>query len=74
MSEGTYSTDGPICPYCQRQFTPDEPHYFDERRYTEDDCDQCGKTFSVEVYTSTSWRCEPIAAPGPSTDEPSQQE
>ncbi len=56
----TYSTDGPICPHCKAQYTPDEPHYFDESGYTEDECDGCGKPFKVSVYTQTSWTCEPI--------------
>lgn len=56
----TYSKDGPICPHCQRQFTPDEAHYYDEHLYTSQDCDECGKTFSVSVNISASWSCEPI--------------
>lgn len=59
MTDDTYSIEGPQCPYCQRQYTADEPHYFDEMGYTEEDCDQCGKTFEVMVYTSTSWTCSP---------------
>lgn len=61
MSE-TYSTEGPVCPHCQRQFTADEPHYYDEGGYTEDQCDQCGGKFKVEVYHSVSWTCEPMEA------------
>jgi DNA-directed RNA polymerase subunit RPC12/RpoP len=56
----TYSTEGPICPHCKRQFTADEPHYYDETGYTEDECDNCGKKFSVRVYVSTSWTCEAV--------------
>lgn len=58
----TYSTDGPVCPHCRRQYTPDEPHYFDEKGYTKEECDGCGKTFAVEVFTQTSWTCQPIEA------------
>lgn len=59
-AESTYSTEGPICPYCARQYTADEGHYYDEQNYTEQECDGCEKTFSVRVYTSTSWTCEAI--------------
>jgi hypothetical protein len=60
MSAETYSTEGPKCPNpdCGFQFTTDEAHYFDEAEYTEDDCPECGETFDVEVYVSTSWTCE----------------
>lgn len=57
-----YSTEGPICPHCERQYTADEPYYFDESNYTSQECDGCGKTFSVQVYTSTSWTCEAMPA------------
>jgi rRNA maturation protein Nop10 len=60
MPEDTYSHEGPKCPHCGRQFTADEPHYYDEMRYTRDDCDECGKPFSVSVHVSTTWSCEPI--------------
>jgi hypothetical protein len=60
MAEDTYSSEGPQCPYCGRQFTADEGHYFDESNYTEDDCDECGKKFSVSVHTSVAWACTPI--------------
>lgn len=60
MTAETYSTEGPICPYCARQYTADEGHYYDESNYTSEDCGSCGKTFSVEVYTSTSWTCEAV--------------
>ncbi|MFA7333373.1 MAG: hypothetical protein WC130_03670 [Kiritimatiellia bacterium] len=51
-----YETEGPKCPYCGRQYTADEPHYFSEK-YTEETCDnrKCGKTFEVEVEHSTTW-------------------
>lgn len=57
---GTYSTDGPVCPHCGRAYTPDEAYYYDESRFTEMDCDECGKKFRVRVYTSTSWTCRPV--------------
>lgn len=55
----THSTEGPICPNpeCGRQFTADESYYYAETDYTEETCDQCGETFDVEVYISTSWTC-----------------
>jgi hypothetical protein len=56
--EMTCSDKGPKCPYCACQYTADEPHYFDELRYTEETCDECGKTFSVSVCTSTTWTCK----------------
>jgi transposase-like protein len=56
----TWSSDGPQCPYCGRQYTADESHYYDEQNYTEEDCDSCGKKFAVEVHTSVYWACEPI--------------
>lgn len=55
----TYSREGPQCPHCGRQYTADEPWYYDETNFTADVCDQCDKPFKVSVYTSTSWTCEP---------------
>lgn len=74
MPEDTYSTEGPQCPYCKRQYTADEPCYYDERLYTEETCDNCEKTFSVSVCHSTSWSCEPLDdGEDDSTPLPSQQ-
>ena len=56
----TYSTEGPQCPYCERQFTADEPFYYDERLCDKLECDECGRAFKVEVSHSTSWTCEMI--------------
>lgn len=53
----TYETEGPKCPCCGRQLTADDPAYYDEMRYTEETCDDCGAVFDVSVYTSTSWTC-----------------
>lgn len=61
MEKYTYSTSGPKCPYCGFQITPDEGFYYDENKYTEETCGECEKKFSVSVYNSTSWTCEPIA-------------
>ena len=56
----TYSSEGPQCPHCGRQYTADEPHYYDEMNYTEEQCDECNKPFSVRVCTTVAWSCEPI--------------
>lgn len=60
MVEDTYSHEGPQCPHCLRQFTADDRFYYDENNYTEDQCDECGGKFTVEVCHSTSWSCEAI--------------
>ncbi len=56
----TYSHEGPKCPNpdCGRQYTADDPAYYDESNYTEETCDNCGETFDVEVYHSVSWSCD----------------
>jgi transposase-like protein len=53
----THSDEGPRCPYCSRQYTADDPEYYDEQGYTEETCDECEKTFDVSVFISTSWTC-----------------
>jgi ribosomal protein L37AE/L43A len=53
----TFSSHGPECPKCGFTFTPDDSIYYDENRYTEDECPECETKFRVEVYTSTSWTC-----------------
>ena len=58
-SKETYSTEGPQCPHCKAQLTADEAHYYSES-YTEDTCQECEKPFKVNVYTETSWTCEPL--------------
>lgn len=55
----TYETRGARCPYCQHLHEADESYWYDEM-LTEHECDDCGKTFEVRVYTSTSWSCEPL--------------
>lgn len=50
-----YEHEGPKCPYCGRQYTADEPHYFDEAGYIEETCDSCEKTFDVDVRVSINW-------------------
>lgn len=63
----TYEHEGPKCPHCGRQYTADEPHYYDDSNYTEDECDQCGGKFTVRVDHWTTWSCTAIAPP-PQTD------
>lgn len=58
LREGrTYSKNGPECPKCGFTLTPDEGCYYDENRYTEETCQECGTAFKVEVFHSTSWTC-----------------
>jgi len=55
----TYSHEGPTCPYCGHVMTPDEGYFHDEHRYTEQECPECEKAYSVEVNNWTSWGCRP---------------
>ena len=73
MDDNTYSTEGPQCPYCKRQYTADEPGYYDVMNYTSEDCDNCGKTFAVSVYTDTSWTCSTVAPAPTLTITPEDQ-
>lgn len=61
VEKETYSTSGPVCPYCGYQITPDEGFYFDETRYTSDECPECEKKFQVSVDHEVTWTCEPKA-------------
>jgi transcription elongation factor Elf1 len=49
-----YSRVGPTCPYCGHTETPDDAFYYDEDT-TELECGECGQTYDVQVYHSTSW-------------------
>ena len=60
MKTSTYNNAGPQCPACDFVFTPDEAIYYDSRRYTQDECPDCGQKFNVEVIHSVNWRCRPI--------------
>lgn len=55
----TDSHEGPQCPHCGRQYTADDPAFFDERNYVEETCDDCGKQFAVRVETTVTWTCWP---------------
>ena len=57
--EETYSTDGPICPYCEHQHNPaDEPQHYYNEMADESTCSSCGKDFKLSVYVRHSWTCE----------------
>ena len=58
------------CLSCGQQWTADDSHFYDEMNYTEDDCDGCGKKFTVSVYTETSWTC---SAPPQNSEEQSDE-
>ena len=60
VNDYTCSTAGPECPYCGRAFVADEPFYYDESKFTEMECDACGKEFKVEVCHSVSWECRKL--------------
>lgn len=62
MVADTYSTAGPICPYCEHKHRADEPFYFDEDM-TRMDCEACDRGFDVHVYTQTSWTTSALAHP-----------
>lgn len=48
-----YSTEGPVCPFCQVVFTPDENYFYNESGFVMD-CD-CGGHFHVRPECSWSW-------------------
>jgi hypothetical protein len=48
------SDDGPVCPGCGRQFTTDEPSYYDESGF-ELECDACPVVFHVTPAASWMW-------------------
>lgn len=57
-NEETYSTDGPICPYCKKLHKPDDGYFYSED-FDEQTCYSCNKDFNVSVYVSHSWTCTP---------------
>jgi hypothetical protein len=54
-----FSTEGPVCPCCGSQRTPDEASYYDESGF-ELECDECGTAFTVQPFASWSWTSRPI--------------
>ena len=54
--EETYSTAGPVCPWCGYEHKHDGGYFYDEG-LTEFDCESCGREVGVRVFTSTSWTC-----------------
>ena len=52
----TYSTYGPICPYCDHEHEHDGSFFYDES-LTRYECEACATEFDVRVYTMTSWTC-----------------
>lgn len=56
----SYSTDeGPICPFCGREYTADGPEFMDEHG-TEMECDQCGNEIRIEAHISVAWTTRAI--------------
>lgn len=55
-TDETYSTDGPVCPHCGYQHEHDGGYFYDES-LTEFDCEGCGKSVAISVYTLTTWSC-----------------
>jgi hypothetical protein len=54
----TYSTDGPICPYCAHMHSAsDDPELYSETMDAME-CAGCGDEFRVSVYIRHSWTCE----------------
>lgn len=72
QADETFSTEGPQCPHCGRQYTADEGYYY-QTDYTEEECDECGNKFRIEVSHTTSWTCEPIPAAVSSPSHPGDQ-
>ncbi len=56
MSQETYSTVAPECPYCGYQQSHDGGSLYDED-LTEMECGSCERAFEVSVFHSTSWTC-----------------
>lgn len=58
MVSETYSHVAPECPYCHHIHDHDGGFFYDES-LAEYECESCGVTFDMQVYTSTSWTCSP---------------
>ncbi len=64
MVDETYETDAPRCPYCRHLHQHDGGYFYDEG-LTELECESCGRTSEMRVYTSTSWTCTAIKGETP---------
>ena len=54
----TYSSIGPECPHCGREFVADESWWYEQNNFEDGlECDECGETFDVEVSIETTWTC-----------------
>lgn len=61
LPASTFSKDeGPVCPFCERQYTADELHYYDEDGFTIE-CDECDNTIRVQPVIETSWITTPVS-------------
>ena len=57
----SYSTgEGPICPYCGREYTADGSEYFHEDGY-ETECDECGNAICIEAHISVAWTTRAVS-------------
>ena len=60
MTEETYSTQGPECPYCGHVHDAcDDASFFYNEQSTEMECSSCGRAFEMEVCISYAWTCSP---------------
>ena len=55
----TYSTIGPVCPYCEHVHATDAAPIYNEKP-TDFQCERCSKESHMEVYHPTSWACQEI--------------
>ena len=61
LPEKTYEDgEGPKCPFCGRQWTADDPIYYDEDGF-EDECDSCGNAVEIKPHLSVAWTTRPIS-------------
>lgn len=55
MSE-LFSTDGAICPYCEKVHTAADTDYaISDEGVTEYECHRCERTFTVSAHLQYSW-------------------
>jgi transcription elongation factor Elf1 len=59
----TYSTQGPVCPYCgHMENVSDDPSIFYDESLTEIECGECEQTYSCRLYVSHSWTSNPLSS------------